>query len=527
LFAVLTAALLYFFRFGYDFARSDQDEFLPSLLQHLNSGLFENDWFVQSQAAHFGVRTLFVGLIESVSSFAPVWLSVLGLYLVAWLLLATAVFAVADAISRDRTVAAATVIVALVFTPHWTLGGNDLVHSMLVPSMFGWGLGLWGVGLYLKERHVWAGLLLGFAVWMQALVGLQLALILFLVQLSGLWDGASRRDNFRALVRYSFAFGLIAMPIVGLLATRHLGSPSSIESEDGLTVFYIMAVFRAPHHYLFQAFSTASLVRFGALAALGISFLFSPTIRRQTPGTPFVLRTLSVIALLCTLGYVSTELWQFLIVAKLQLFKTTVLAKLILIVVIVNSISFMLPVRVMGKVRKWVGHPGPAFFILMLWTVVMVGVATDKQIMMVHIEPVARIGSPMERLEHWVRTQSPREAVFAVPPSFSAFRSNAQRAIVVNFKAFPFADEQIPEWFRRISDFSGGSLPPRGGPEIERVLDQNFEALSPRQIISLADRYDFSYLVRATPFDRPVAGLKEVYRNPDWVVYRVSTANGK
>ena len=57
-------------------------------------------------------------------------------------------------------------------------------------------------------------------------------------------------------------------------------------------------------------------------------------------------------------------------------------------------------------------------------------------------------------IARWAATQSPRNAVFAVPPSWSGFRSEAHRAIVVDFKAFPFQETPIYTWFERLMDLA-------------------------------------------------------------------------
>lgn len=513
-------------RFGYDFAQSDQDEFLPSLLHRLNNNLFEHDWFVQIQASEFGVRTLFVRLLEGMCAFFPVWFSVLSIYLLAWLLVATAIYSLTDLLTRNRVVAVATVVAALVFTPHWTLGGNELVSSMLVPSMLGWGLGLWGVYHVFKERMVWAAIFMGLATWMQALVGLQLAGVFFFVQLTMFINPEKRSKRIRSTVWFSSVFLIVASVALLPLLYHQIFSSRAIPSQDIPNLFYIMAVFRAPHHYLFQAFPEASFLRFGALAGLAILFLMSRTFKKQLFGASLILRILGTVILLCSIGYLFSEIWPILFITKLQLFKLTVFAKLLFLIVIFNSVAHILPKSLGAWLRDRAEHPSLAFVMLAIWTIVLVGFATDKPLITDRIQPVARIGSPNDRLERWVRNQTPTDAVFAVPPSYSAFRSNAQRAIVADFKAFPFGDVEMTEWFKRITDFAGGPLPQRGGPALQAQLDDSYEVLNASRLKSLAQTYGVSYIVRSTGIHRPNLGLEIVYSNTDWRVYRIPTHKG-
>ncbi|WP_457652257.1 DUF6798 domain-containing protein [Rhodocaloribacter sp.] len=524
LFATLASSLLYFLRFGYDFGQSDQDEFLPNLLSRLHPGLFEHDWFVQTQAAGFHVRTYFVGLLEGPASVVPVWMAVLLLYTAAWLLLTSAIYALAHAFTRDRMAAALAVIVALVLTPQWTLGGNDLAHRMLVPSMLGWGLGLWGVYALLHARPVRAAALLGLAAWMQPLVGLQLAGLFGLVLLLQSLEQENRETALRRTALFGGFFVVFSAPAVLPLVYRQFAEAVP-HPDDVPSLFYILAAFRAPHHYLPDAFSTYSTIRFGALAAAGLLALAVPSVRKTLAHLRPLVGALLMIAVLCGVGYVFTEIRPTLFITKLQLFKLTVMAKVLFVILGTGAISLWLPNRPWQRLRRAMMKPWPALLMLAGWTVVFVGLITGKDFVTERIYPIARQGAPVERLERWVRTQTATDAIFAVPPSFSGFRSQAQRAIVVNFKAYPFRDRYMYEWYRRLTDLAPAPPPERGGAALLPALDAAYEARSAEDLRRLSGRYGFGYVVRRTPL-RPRGGFRVVYRNDEWTVYRVPRPGG-
>ncbi len=525
LFATLAASLLYFFRFGYDFGHSDQDEFLPLLLSRLHPGLLEHDWFVQTQAAGFHVRTYFVGLLEGLTSVVPVWMAVLLLYTAAWLLLTSAIYALAHTFTRDRMAAALAVIVALVLTPQWTLGGNDLAHRMLVPSMLGWGLGLWGVHALLHERPVRAAALLGLAAWMQPLVGLQLAGLFGLVLLLQELGREEREPALRRLALFAGLFVVFAAPAVGPLVYGQFAEAVP-RPADAPSLFYILAAFRAPHHYLPDAFSTHAAVRFGALAGAGLFALAFPSVRKMLAHLRLLFGALLMIAVLCGVGYVFTEIRPTLFITKLQLFKLTVTAKVLLVIILSGAFSLWLPTAPWRRLRLAMMRPWPALLALAGWTVVFVGLITEKDFVTERILPIARQGTAVERLERWARTQTATDAIFATPPSFSGFRSQAQRAIVVNFKAYPFRDRYMYEWYRRLTDLAPIDPPERGGAALLPDLDAAYEALSAEDLRVLSERYGFGYVVRHTPLRPPRRGFRAVYRNDEWTVYRVPPSGG-
>ena len=519
LFVLLAALLLYMLRFGYDYGASDQDEFFPYLLHRLDPSLFTQDWFVAAQAATFSIRTYFVTLLEGLSLVVPAWLAVLVLYGGAWLLIAGAVYALGYAFTRDRLAAAAAVVVALVLTPQWTLGGNDLVHSMLVPSMAGWGLGLWGIVFYLRYRWGLTALLLGAATWMQALVGLQLAGLLGLMLLGRL---TRSRGAVRHVLLFAGVYVLTALPALGPLMVQQLGGTPSAQAVDAPSMFYVLAQFRAPHHYLFHSFPARSLVRFGALMALGLIGFVLLYRKKRIHYSSFLIQGLGCIAALCLFAFLFTEIRPTLFIAQLQLFKTTVLAKLLFVILICGVAFTGLPEKIarpldrLMDARRW----GLAA-ILGLWILAAGSVFLGVDAIRAKAGPLAREGTPPEQIEAWAQTQTPRDAIFAVPPSWSGFRSRARRAIVVNFKAFPYRDRLNTMWFERLTAMAPTVLPDRGSSTLQDSLDAAFLRQPASALRRLAERYDFEYVVRNRPFAAASSSFDQVYSSGEWIVYQI------
>ena len=522
LFVLLAALLLYGLRFGYGYGLSDQDEFLPYLLHRLDPSVLAQDWFVAGQAGAFSIRTYFVSMLQALAQVMPVWMAVLGIYTAVWLLMAGAVYALAHAFTRNRLAAAAAVVVALVLTPQWTLGGNDLAHSMLVPSMAGWALGLWGLVFFLRRKPLPSALLLGLATWMQALVGIHLAGLLGLILL---WRFARREGTARFLLVFAVTYVLAALPALGPLVYQQFSStPAAAEGAPSL--FYILAQFRVPHHYLFYSFPTRSLIRFGALVGLGaISFVLL-TRRRLVQHRTFLTRVMISITGLCLLAFLCTEIIPSMFVAQLQLFKTTVPAKLLMVILICGAIAAWLPeslARFFERVidlRRW----GLGVMVL-IWMLVTGGIAGGVDGLRAKIGPLAHAGTPTDQVEAWAQTQTAPEAVFAVPPSWSGFRSRAQRAIVVNFKAFPYRAGLNEAWFERLTQLAPIPLPDRGSPALQGSLDDAFLRLPATTLLRLAERYDVDYVVRDRSFSSESPAFEAVFTTSEWIVYRIASKN--
>lgn len=516
---MLASLLLYFTRFGYDYGNSDQDEIIPFVLHRLDPALFTQDWFVNLQLSDFSVRTYFVWLINALALLLPVWLSVLIIYVVSWLLIAAAIYKLTYHFTRDPLAASGAIVAALVLTPVWTLGGNDLVHNMLVASIVAWAFGLWAVYHFLRSRYLLAPVLLGVASWFQALVGLHLAILLLLIRVIRFARGERGAHTFWGIIAFGLLFALWSSPALGPIIYQQLfAQPASFNPDPSL--FYILAEFRLPHHYLPMSFHIHNVVRFALLAVATAGVLAWKPFRVRLNDSRFMVEIFVLIAAFAAVGLVFTEIVPLLFVAKLQLFKMTVFAKLLFAIVLSGAVGYWLP----GPLRNFglflLRHPK--------WGLIVAGIAAFAVVSAAlfgsgfyhqKVEPFRRAESSLGEVKEWARRQTSTGAIFAVPPSNSSFRTEAQRTIVVNYKAIPYEDEHMVSWFRRLMDVAPIELPERGSPDLPARLDSAYESLSANQLRALSEQYNFSYVLRRTPLRETGADFDEVFRSRDWFAY--------
>ena len=513
LFIPLLALWLHFLRFGYGYGASDQGELLPAVLHRLHEHLYAADWFVQTQASSFSVRFYVVSLLEGVAHLMPLWLAVTLLYVVAWLAIAYAVYAIGWEFSRQPLAAALAVGLGLVVTPQWTLGGNALVGSMFTPSLAGWALALWGLYFYLRGRLVGAALLLGLATWMQALVGLQVA------GLCGLLLLAARTTRWRPVLQFGGWYLLAAIPLLAPLALEQMAQAVEAGSH-GRSLFYIMAEFRNPHHYLFLSFAPSTYVKFGLLALLGSAgyCLLGRGDALQHRG--FLWRSWLLIGILCGIGLLFTELAPVLFVAKLQLFKYTVLAKLLLIIVVSATVVRYLPATLRMPVQRLYGHRGWWLgAMLVIYLATGAGLAQRTPALYAKVRPLAHRTSAIDAIERWARQHTSTSAVFAVPPSWSGFRTRARRAVVVDFKSFPYQKSHTYTWYDRLMAIAPVRSTRSSGGALLPLLDSAFQAQTPAAWQRWQQRYGVDYVVTKRHAD--TAGLQAVHASGPWTVYRL------
>jgi hypothetical protein len=96
-------------------------------------------------------------------------------------------------------------------------------------------------------------------------------------------------------------------------------------------------------------------------------------------------------------------------------------------------------------------------------------------------------------LANWARQYTPKNSIFLVNPSLGEFRITAERAIVVDFTAFPFQDQAMAEWQQRMKDCYGVSK--AKGFDAVPVMRDRFTKITDKKLAALQTKYGFEYAV--------------------------------
>jgi len=112
----------------------------------------------------------------------------------------------------------------------------------------------------------------------------------------------------------------------------------------------------------------------------------------------------------------------------------------------------------------------------------------------------------------WIKNNTLNNSLFLIPPTIEDFRLGANRAIVVDWKAFPFNDESVLGWRERIEDVSNFARP----ININRV-QMGYNTLNESRILSLKDKYKFDYVIMMKEFK---LNLSEVYSDKLFRIYQ-------
>ena len=505
-FLPLATLLLYLLRHTYRFPDGNQDDILPLLLHLLDPELLATDWLVTGQADTFGTRTLFSWFTYWPARWMGPAATYALLYVVSWFCVAHAVFALSYRISASQVAATGAVVAVLLLTPKFTLGGNDLAVPALIPSSPAWGLALWGLLLCDRGRHGVAAVLLGVSTWLQALIGLQmtgLCALLMLVQ----------RKPLKALLLLSAIYAVVALPALGPQVLQQWET-----STTDTSLYHILFELRAPHHYIPTRFDAHRSLAFAGL--LGLSLGCFPLLSKKQ--RQFPVQILGVVALYCIVGYAGTELARSESIGKLQLFKITVVGKIMIVAVICHAISKHLP-RSMARclallhARRGITFAGVAVAATLL-------VTTSPNALGFRSVAAPEDGPDHLRIEAWAQAETPKDAVFAVPPSWDGFRSRAQRSIVVNFRAIPYQPPRIYEWYTRLKAFAPEAVSSHGSLK-QRIpqMDAAFFALPWETVSDLGEQYGFNYIVRSVSKPDTPHALQPIFTAGDLAVFQVTS----
>ncbi len=119
---------------------------------------------------------------------------------------------------------------------------------------------------------------------------------------------------------------------------------------------------------------------------------------------------------------------------------------------------------------------------------------------------------PEADLYGWIKGHTPKDAIFLTPPQIDRFRLNAERAIVVDWKASAITPDDLVEWYRRLEDISGRKNFRKGEDVTEGYAD-----LTPARLEALKAKYHVDYAVVARGRENGLPG-KVVYQNGRFVV---------
>jgi len=98
-------------------------------------------------------------------------------------------------------------------------------------------------------------------------------------------------------------------------------------------------------------------------------------------------------------------------------------------------------------------------------------------------------------ISNYIAHNVPSNALFLTPPNWGGFRLFARRAILVDWKSFPFDEKSMIDWRSRILDVLG---PPSGSTYSNKEMEQKYRSLTFHDLQRLQKEYGITHAILPT-----------------------------
>lgn len=386
-----------------------------------------------------------------------------------------------------------------------SVAGGEWLFGTIESKVAAYGLVLFGLDAWLSGKTTRAAVFMGAAATFHVLVGVQSTLALGLCALLD-WPGS---PGWKHRAQALGVWLLTALPGLVIVAQA---AGAQVHSNPPVTWIYV--AFRTPHHSDPSTWNL-SFRAWAAVVVLGAALAVVPRLRPPQPD----LRRLAVFA-----------------AATLVPFGAGLAAS-----AMPNGDKFLqlLPFRVGGALAPLIG-----LLVLGAWLAQLKLPALARWLPRLAALAVAvsagslgyadlqtwrdfpRGGRPslprdqglqLAEAAAWIRDHTLPTTGILAAPTHESIGYLSQRPVVVTYKQTPPSHADVVQWFARIVDLAGGTVPAERGHALLPALDRRFEQLPPPAYLELARKYGSNVLLlRRTDLPLPV-----LYRNQTWTVYKI------
>ncbi len=504
--------LLFPFLYRYSFVITNQFSQIPIILSFMNPNYLSNDWYVYVNR-EFGPRTIFTWYLAQTAKIFSLPLTFFLHYFLYVFLITFATYRLTYQVFKRKYTALATTI-CILFGSTISLGGNILVTQDFAAPQIPLGLSLLAIVLLLEKKYLFSAVLFSLASYLHPLIGFESAFLFFLIY--SVLTISSKQQISIFIRRGLIPYLILTIPAIYLYFST--GLKTQIDNSIKIAV---LAFMRNPHHYLASTFPLSSYLYFFLFLLLFaiFSYLLKKIITKKL--NKFFFLSVAMIIFICFLGYITTEIIPVYRFVVLQPFRLTLYiywitaivvfggmfylvsekkfsSFLLLIPIFLTNINFFSP---FGKLKMILIIFGVSLVILynliprklFLFSLVLF-FALSRFHYNFNFSSFYLYPSEVTKIAQWAKENTPEKAIFLVPPEFESFRLIANRAIVADWKAFPFQEKAMLEWAKRMCDI--GNIKNCDFKNIkENQVSTGYRTLSEKDILNLASKYQFDYLI--------------------------------
>lgn len=505
-FFLLIFTYTYYLSIKYKFGISDQNEQLPIIYRIMDDSYLINDWFV-NQTEGISPRFFYAHFLAFFSNFIDIE-SLFFIVFIAFTILAIiSIYGIAWELFKNHLISYFS-IVLLLFGPHVALGDNWIFGSILVPSTIARALVLFGIYLYLKNQQSLCFIILGFSTLFEPLIGL----LTIFVLIPAIWF-TSENSNFETIKRIIKLFTLFLL--FGIIGFAPILFTSS--NISNIEIFNIITYIRHPHHYCPFSFPIINYVGFLLMLILFIFILalkLNPTNRTKHK---FVILFIIFVGILNIIGTIFVEIIPISLIGKLQVFKINAFIAVFIEMYILNAIIICISYFIeKSHLNTAIKH---LFENKLFVSILITALIISSMLFFMQID-IHNQKSEYDICYQWIQNNTENESIFLIPVNIDDFRLGANRAVVVDWKAFPFKDAAMLEWYSRINDVTNNKyeISNYSGFSSYSQMIEGYNSLNEVDINSLKEKYGADYIVvlKNKELEYPL-----LYSNDSYKIYKI------
>ena len=441
-YACFIAALFLFVR-GYQFNTNDQAEHLPQIYQMLDSELYPNDYFVNATNSIFTVRHYYEQLVLFVAKTMGLeW----GLFILTFLCIALMAYsfaAIAEHLFNDKWAMLLAPILAMFVFYNFTVGGNHIMYASFISSTGGKALAAFGLLQYFRNRFLQAGIWLGLATLIQPLVGLQLFLLVSVVEV------LVKRSSKSVLASWAGYLPVAAFILVPVFI-RQFGEEADYDND---LYYHILYVFRNHHHYLPSLFPQSHYLKFFLLTIVGVvGYAFFQPNKHERARAIIRWGITGMFVYIMGLQIIGIDA-----LGKLQWFKVTVWVAALSSIMIAGILGqLMSGIYAGSKLRKLlfpVSALAAGFLLVSITNSKYLPESFNGKWMVGN-----RIHSDLEKMHFWIEKNTAKDISVLISPDNNAFPCQAKRSIPIHYQAIIHEPFFMLPWYEDYREIYGVSI---------------------------------------------------------------------
>ena len=472
------ATLIIVFNGGISVGLSNHAGLLPVVRRILDSSYLPGDFGISVRFYHHRV---FAYLVAGFSALLGEDTALILLAAVGMTLLSGALFVLCRVLDL-RLVGFVVVGLFLATRLAWTglgLEENTFTgNADIMPTTFAHAVLLLATANLIKERYRLTGFLAGIVLLLHIQIGLIFAVVLF-----PFFAARLKAIGPRVLAATLLLFLVPASP-----ALMHFyGMLSSGLSNSSFTLDYIN--FRHPHHFALLSASAAAWV----VAHLAVQCAAYYWLRNnglpEARATGVLMKMSLMIAALSLLHFLDYYVLQIGAISKIQLLRLSPVITLFGTLSLVTALTVWEKERQSEERRTVILRPATVCLIAvaLLWSGYYL--VRSPSAYKFAVNRYADQKTSWVDMCLWIRDHGPTGTTYVTPPDKGGFTYLTNRSTVVEYKINPDGGLYLAEWYERLRDVCGTTLPEASGYENYPRLRDAYGSLNSDQLTALAEKY--------------------------------------